>query len=143
MNVEWLRYFVILSEMKNFHQAAKKLEITPPTLSNAVNELENYYKFKLINRDHKFNGLTPAGLHLLEQSKSILESVNILNNSMYELNSKVPEGPVSIAGEEIALDFFLPEILSGLLLKFPKIFPSLYSMRSSIVEKAVKVSLIK
>jgi DNA-binding transcriptional LysR family regulator len=128
MNIDWLRYFIILSETRNFHSASEIIGITPPSLSNAISELENYYKLRLINRTHKVKGLTPAGEKFLIKAKEIILNIDLMNSRMSELISGEPEGQVSIAGGEMANDAFLPNAFVKILAKYPKIYPSFYSI---------------
>ena len=65
LNPEWLRYFVCVAETRNFHQAAEQLHVTPQALSHAIAGLETYFKSRLIDRDKRVKGLTPAGEALL------------------------------------------------------------------------------
>ncbi len=44
MNVNWLKYFVVLCETKSFRLASEKIGITSPALSKAIFELEEYFK---------------------------------------------------------------------------------------------------
>ncbi len=137
MNVDWLRYFVELSETNNFHVAAEKLSITPPTLSKAISELESHYELKLINREHRMQGLTPAGELFLEKAKNILFKMDNLKNYMDALKTGDAEGPITIAGGGMTMKFFVPPVIKALLNKYPKISPKLFSMTSVKIEKNI------
>jgi DNA-binding transcriptional LysR family regulator len=128
MNIDWLRYFIVLAENQNFHTASEIIGITPPTLSHAVAELERYYKLELINRGQKIKGLTPAGEKFLEKAREIVFNVNNMNSQISEMISGEPEGNISIAGGEIANDFIYPKAFAKILEKYPKIYPNFYSI---------------
>ena len=84
MNLNHLRYFVIIAELKSFTAASEKLSITQPTLSVSVQKLESSLGVKLLNRTKKTKknsiSLTNSGKHFLDKAKDILaqlESVKI------------------------------------------------------------------
>src|SRR5687767_10689777 len=122
MNIDWLRYFVILSETKNYHAAATKIGITPPTLSKAISNLEKKYKTQLVKRSHKFHGLTPEGELLLENSRNFLAKIDNLKDFMNELRTGEPQGNLKIAGGAISSAYFVPPLIKHLLEKFPRVF---------------------
>ena len=74
VNTEWFRYFVILSELGNFQEAAKQLNITQQALSKAVSGIEKQLGVKLIERKKDFN---------IAKSSLKLAAGSILNFSFY------------------------------------------------------------
>lgn len=75
MKLEHLREFVVLSQCGNFREAAKKLFISQPALSNHIRALEEETGFLLLDRD-KGNCLTSAGLIFLESAQTALHSLD-------------------------------------------------------------------
>jgi DNA-binding transcriptional LysR family regulator len=137
MNTDWLHYFVILAETRNFHTAADKIGISPPTLSKAISDLENKYKTKLLNRSHKIQGLTPEGELFLENARNILAKINSLKDAMDGMKTGEPKGILKIAGGGLSLTYFVPLFLKKLHEQYPLIFCKTFSLSSEEVQEAV------
>jgi DNA-binding transcriptional LysR family regulator len=137
MNIDWLRYFIIISETKSFREAADKIGITSPALSKAIVELEKYYKVTLIRRKNKFESLTPAGELLFELSKNIIYEINDIENKMSDFVEGEPQGKISICSDALVQNYLLPKVIINIIEKYPKIYPQMYLMISDIAEKNV------
>ena len=58
MNLNHLYYFKVLAETEHYTQAANMLNITQPSLSHAISQLEdelNCYLFEKARKKHSFN----------------------------------------------------------------------------------------
>lgn len=49
MNLNQLTYFVTLAQIENYTRAAKRLDITQPSLSHAISNLEKELKVPLLS----------------------------------------------------------------------------------------------
>lgn len=134
MNPEWLRYYVALAETKNFHQAAERLHITPQALSKAIAGLESDLKLPLVDRGHRVRGLTAAGEALLEEARTVLQSVENAERRMAEWRTGDPRGPVTIGGDSLWHNYLLPPLLVELLGRHPGLCPKLYEMLPEVAE---------
>ena len=62
MNIRHLRFFVALSREGHYGRAAAACNVTQPTLSEAIRQLERELAVPLIDRNgRRFGGLTPEG----------------------------------------------------------------------------------
>lgn len=68
-----LQYFAAVAEYGSFRQAAFRLNITQPTLSNQVGVMEKSLKIQLFERTRKGITTTPQGRELLLSARRILE----------------------------------------------------------------------
>lgn len=75
MKTEYLREFVALAALGNFHLAAKHLFISQPTLSNHVRALEQELGFPLFDRE-RGNELTAPGSLFLDAAQAALASLD-------------------------------------------------------------------
>lgn len=137
MNPEWLRYFVVLAETKNFHQAAERLHVTPQALSKALQGLETALKVTLLDRAHRVRGLTPAGEALLDEAQRVIAAVENAERRMAELREPVPRGPVTIAGDGLWHHYLLPPLLAAVVQAWPEVRPKLYEMLPDDAERWV------
>ena len=73
LDLKQIRYFLTLSEVLNFTRAAALSNITQPTLTKAIQKLEDELGGALIYRDGKDTRLTELGKQLTEEFKKISE----------------------------------------------------------------------
>ncbi|MFD7232847.1 LysR family transcriptional regulator [Streptomyces sp. NPDC059881] len=67
-----LEYFVAVARERHFARAAEACFVSQPALSAAIAKLERELNVTLINRGHKYQGLTPEGERLVVWAKRIL-----------------------------------------------------------------------
>lgn len=72
MNIENLKTFITLSELKNFTQTADRYYIVQSTVTNRIMELEKELGKKLFVRNRKNVELTDEGHHFLSYAKRIV-----------------------------------------------------------------------
>ena len=72
MNIENLKTFITLSELKNFTQTADRYFIVQSTVTNRIMELEKELGKKLFIRNRKNVELTEEGQHFLAYAKRIV-----------------------------------------------------------------------
>ncbi|MDY3051955.1 MAG: LysR family transcriptional regulator [Ndongobacter sp.] len=76
MNLQHLRYFLILAERKNYQMAADELFITQPALTKAMQKLEEELEVPLFEKTGKENRLTKFGLLFYKYAKDCLSSLD-------------------------------------------------------------------
>ena len=89
METRVLKYFLAIAEEQNITQAAKKLNITQPTLSRQIREFEERWHTELFVRQNKKLYLTEAGLFLKKRAEEILE-----------LNQKTEQELFNLSGDD-------------------------------------------
>lgn len=134
MNPEWLRYFAVLAETRNFHKAAERLHITPQALSKAIAGLESQLHVTLVERSHRVEGLTAAGEALLDEAHTVLASLENAERRIAAWRQRVPQGPVTIAGDSLWHHYLLPPLLVDLIQAHPLVRPKLFEMIPDDVE---------
>jgi DNA-binding transcriptional LysR family regulator len=86
MNIRHLRYFVALARERNHARAAASCNVTQPTLSEAVRQLEHDLAVPLIDRNgQRFRGLTPEGERVLGWAQRILADEDALEQELSEM----------------------------------------------------------
>lgn len=65
MNLDYLRYFVKLAELRHYTKAAEQLRITQPSLSHAIRLLEDELGVPLFEKTGRNTTLTSFGEEFL------------------------------------------------------------------------------
>ena len=73
ISLKQLQYFAAVAEYGSFRQAAFRLGITQPTLSNQIAIMERALKIQLFERTRKGINITPQGRELLLSARRVLE----------------------------------------------------------------------
>lgn len=105
-----LRAFVTLADELHFHQAAERLHVAQPTLSQTLRQLEVAIGLKLFERSTRHVVLTPAGRALLPEARA---AVTAFDNVLVRA-SQVGRGLAGelLIGYEVTAGLdFLPQVL--------------------------------
>jgi DNA-binding transcriptional LysR family regulator len=90
MNIRHLRYFVALARERNHARAAAACNVTQPTLTEAVRQLELELAVPLIDRNGpRFRGLTPEGERVLAWAQRILADNDALSQELAEMREGI------------------------------------------------------
>ncbi len=82
-----LRYLDALAREQHFARAAKACNVTQPTLSAGVKQLEEELGLLIVQRGQRFEGFTPEGARVLEWSRRILADCDSLQQEASELRA--------------------------------------------------------
>lgn len=107
-----MKYVAAIANNGSFREAAKKLFITQPSLSNAIRELEEELGISLFLRTNKGAFLTEDGVAFLEQAEKVLVQMELLENRYREA---VTSERFSVSSQHYD---FLGEVISRVLVKF-------------------------
>ncbi|WP_342319888.1 LysR substrate-binding domain-containing protein [Corynebacterium mayonis] len=117
-----LRTFVTIAENRHFGTAANKLNISQPSLSQALVALESGLGIQLIERSTRKVIVTPAGAELLPYAKATLEAADaFVAQSRGAVG--VLAGPLSIGIIPTLAPYLLPDFLRLCRQEFPDLKP--------------------
>lgn len=88
MTIRHLRIFIEVVESKKMSTAAKKLYVSQPTVSQAIQELESHYNTKLFDRLSKKLYITKSGEQLLSYARRVVSEFDLLEDSMRKTSSR-------------------------------------------------------
>src|SRR5258705_8112992 len=115
-----LSAFVAVAEQKSFTRAAKDLAISPATLSEAIRNLEDRLKVRLLNRTTRSVGLTAVGERLLARLRPVLDDYDAALESINDFRDR-PSGRLRLTVVPPASEFLLPPVLARFLAQYPDI----------------------
>ena len=76
MNIDYLRYFIKLAEVKHYTRAAEQLCIAQPSLSHAISQLESELGVPLFEKNGRNTDMTRFGEEFLECAKKTVASLD-------------------------------------------------------------------
>ena len=80
MTLQQLRYVVMVAETGTITEAANKLYISQPSLTNAIHELEKEMNLVIFHRTNKGISLSKEGNDFLGYARQVLEQASILED---------------------------------------------------------------
>lgn len=80
MTLQQLRYLLTVVECGTISEAAKRLYITQPMLSNAIKDLEQELNLKLLVRGRMGVALTPVGLEFSGYARQVVQQMELLED---------------------------------------------------------------
>ncbi|WP_108818290.1 LysR family transcriptional regulator [Pseudovibrio sp. Alg231-02] len=89
MDIRQLQYLVTLAQERHFTRAAAACNVTQPTLSGRIRQLEIELGVPIIERGKKFHGLTAEGERILVWAKKVLADCNSLRNEVAGKSAEV------------------------------------------------------
>lgn len=112
MNIQQMKYVVAIANNGSFREAAKKLFITQPSLSNGIRELEEEIGVTLFTRTNKGAFLTDEGMSFLEHAEKIITQMELIENRYQEV---AKSERFSISSQHYD---FLGEVMGRVIQKF-------------------------
>ena len=110
MTLQQLRYIVTVAETGNITEAAKRLFISQPSLTNAIRELENEMQITLFNRTNKGVAITNEGDVFLTYARQVLDQVGLLEEKYLNSKEQRPRFSVSCQHYSFAVNAFVDVI---------------------------------
>ena len=120
MNLQQMRYFVMVARLGNVTEAAKALHIAQPPLSRQIKQLEQELGVVLFDRSGRRLHLTETGHMLLHRAEEIL---NLTDRTVCELSSSElgQEGILSLGVVPSMSLMVLPQMIAAFKELYPKI----------------------
>ena len=110
MTLQQIKYIVTVAETGNITEAAKRLFISQPSLTNAVRELENEMQVTIFNRTNKGVVVTNEGDVFLSYARQILEQVGLLEEKYLNVKERRPRFSVCCQQYSFAVNAFVDVI---------------------------------
>ena len=91
MDIRQLQYLAALAREKHFTRAAAACNITQPTLSGRIRQLEQELGVAIVERGQRYFGLTPEGERVLKWAHLILDHWHSLQGELAQIKGKKGE----------------------------------------------------
>jgi DNA-binding transcriptional LysR family regulator len=112
MNLEQMRYVVVLAEELHFGRTARRVGLRQPTLSQRVRQLEEELGVTLFDRTTREVSITAAGRSFVEEARRALQHVERAQLSAQQ-TGRGDVGELSLGFVGSAIPELLPRVLRG------------------------------
>lgn len=124
MDMWHLKIFQEVVKLKSFSHAAKAVNLTQPTVSSHIKELENHFGCRLLDRLGREALPTRAGELLFAHAEKILTQLQETETAMAGFLGKI-SGRLSIGGSTIPGGYILPRVIGRFLKQHQNVHISL------------------
>lgn len=116
-----LRYFVAAAEHGNVTTAARALNVSQPSISLAIAQLEHDLGAQLFVRQHSRGvALTPTGTEVVRKARELLARVDDFAAGVVGMGTEL-RGSLSVG----CLTYLVPRYLAGILRAFAEAYPQI------------------
>lgn len=134
MNARSLKYAIVLSETRNFSQAAQQLGVSQPTFSKQIIGLENELGVKLFDRNKSPLELTPAGEFFVGKARELLYAEDQMQKTLEQF--KIGEnGKLTIGVTPFRSMSLMPELVKKVKAKYPGVKVVLHEANAGQLRK--------
>ncbi len=120
LDTHQLRVFLAAAETLNFSQAAKRLHMSQPSVTQHIHNLETHFGMQLFVRAGRKLSLTEAGVTLLPMARDLVLSAIRADEMMDTLKQEV-YGNLWIACTTTPGKYILPSLMAEFLKRHPKV----------------------
>ncbi|MBD2810290.1 LysR family transcriptional regulator [Xenorhabdus sp. Vera] len=119
-DLQQINILILIVKHGSFRKAAKELNLSPPSLTSAINNLEEKLGVRLLNRSTRSLSLTAVGEEFLNHIIPVFDDFkNVIDSLNY--HKEMPEGIIRINMPRVVLDLFF----RGYFLEFKKVYPDI------------------
>jgi len=137
MDLWQLRIFVSVVDKKSFSRASEAINLSQPTVSSHIKELEEHFQCRLLDRLGKITEPTRAGLILYDYAKQMLALREETQTAMLDFLGHT-KGKLIMGGSTIPAGYIFPKLMGAFKQLYPDVSISLSAGDTSQIIRAVK-----
>lgn len=141
MELRVLRYFLAIAKESSFTGAANFLNITQPTLSRQIKELEEELGQQLFIRGNHNISLTAEGMIFRKRAEEIMEMVSKTKAELSDMQKNI-SGEIYIGSGETNAMRLVAEVIKDLRHDYPQIHYNVYSGNAEDVMERLDKGLL-
>lgn len=142
MEIRLLRYFWTVAQEGNISRAAKLLNITQPTLSRQIRDLEEQVGVPLFHREKNHLYLLPDGIFLKERAEELIQLSDKLERTFIERKKSQLEGVITIGCVEADNSDTISMMLEEMVSDFPNVTFNLVTGTSEDISDRLEKGLL-
>jgi len=120
MDLWQLYIFVSVVNHKSFSKASDAINLSQPTVSSHIKELEDHFQCRLLDRLGKTTEPTKAGELLYQYSRRLLHLRDQAESALHDFLGRT-KGNLFIGGSTIPSGYIIPRLIGPFSKKFPDI----------------------
>ena len=138
------RVFVAVVDAGGFAGAARKLDVSPPAVTRAINELEAHLRVRLLTRTTRVVRVTEAGARYVDDCRRILAELAEADESASGLHGQ-PRGRIVLTAPVLFGALHVTPIVTEYLERYPEVHASCWfldrvvNMMDEGVDVAVRI----
>lgn len=141
MDVFQLKCFLTVCETLNFARAAKKLNVSQPTITHQIQMLESELNVKLFNRSTRMVAITAEGKSFIPDAKNII-AIEAQAKMRFRFENENDITNITIGCANFAQLELLTNIIKKLRLEFPNLHPHLFVLPQDQLFQSLAVDRI-
>jgi DNA-binding transcriptional LysR family regulator len=118
-----INVFVAVVDSQGFAGAARKLSMSPPAVTRAVNELEAHLGLRLLSRTTRTVRMTDAGERYAQDCRRILTELREADESVTGLHA-APRGRLTVTAPVLFGRLYVTPIVTEYLTRYPEVSAS-------------------
>lgn len=115
--------FVAVVDANGLAGAARKLNMSPPAVTRAINELENHLGLRLLTRTTRTVRVTDAGARYVQDCRRILAEMLEADESVSGMHSS-PKGRLTITAPVLFGGMYVTPVVTEYLIRYPEVSAS-------------------
>ncbi|MFD0051147.1 LysR family transcriptional regulator [Actinomycetes bacterium NPDC127524] len=137
MDIRQLSYFIEVAAHLSFSKASEKLNISQPSLSKMVKNLEDELGATLFDRTTKKMQLTDAGKVVIVQAQEVMKIIQNLSSDLSDV-MKIKRGSIKIGIPPVVGSLFFPKLVRDFQMMYPQIEIELVEKGAKKIERLVE-----
>jgi len=136
VDIRGLEVFLSVAKHLNYTRAGEELNLSQPSVSIRIKQLENELGMKLFEQLGKKVALTDAGLLLVSHARRVIAAIQDAKQALEELQG-LERGSLRIGASTTPGMYLIPQIIAGFKERYPKIEVHLGIKDTKQVEEGV------
>ena len=142
--LQQMKIFVAVVDCNGFAGAARKLKISPPVVTRAINELESQLDVRLLTRTTRVVLITEPGARYVEDCRRILAELSEADESVSGMHG-APRGRLTLTAPAVFGAMFVTPVVAEYLKRNPEVSASclfldrLVNMMDEGIDVAVRI----
>ncbi|HRX34926.1 MAG TPA: LysR family transcriptional regulator [Aestuariivirga sp.] len=138
MDIRQLQYLAALARERHFTRAAQACNVTQPTLSGRIRQLEQELGVPIVERGQRYVGLTPEGERVLKWTLLVLDNWQSLQQELDTIRSKTGDlvGRMALGVIPSALPM-VANLTNAMQLKHPNVEFTILSQSSEEIIRSL------
>ncbi len=138
MDLWQLQIFTTVVEKKSFSKASESINLSQPTVSSHIKELEAHFNCQLLDRLGKVTEPTRAGRLLYRYAKELLVLRDHTESAMLDFLGNA-KGRLTIGGSTIPAGYIIPRIIGTFTKEYPDVSVSISAGDTAqIIKRVIK-----